>query len=212
MSKQLPRLRRGLDMFPSPVPERPGFVLRDPFRYSDEVLIIPPLLAAGLSLYDGESTVLDVQAHLTRLIGQLVPNEIIESMTEVMQRNGFLETEELERLRAKKHAEFAAAPLRLPAHSGSGYPDQTAELRTQLDEYLKNNLSPAGRSDHRFGCAARQPVRRLAILRSRLRKIERRCEKSRSGNDRHRAGNFSLRTAGKVRFDAQTLRHAAGHA
>lgn len=152
MSKQLPRLRRGLDMFPSPVPERPGLVLRDPFRYSDEVLIIPPLLAAGLSLFDGESTVLDVQAYLTKLVGQLVPNEIIESMTEVMQRNGFLETEELERLRAKKHAEFAAAPLRLPAHSGSGYPDQTAELRTQLDEYLKNNLSPV--ADPIIGLAA----------------------------------------------------------
>lgn len=152
MSKQLPRLRRGLDMFPSPVPERPGLVLRDPFRYSDEVLIIPPLLAAGLSLFDGESSVLDVQAYLTKLVGQFVPSDIIESMTEVMQRNGFLETEELERLRVKKHTEFAAAPSRLPAHSGSGYPDQMADLRKQLDEYLKNSLSPS--ADPIIGLAA----------------------------------------------------------
>ena len=152
MSKQLPSLRRGLDMFPSPVAERPGLVLRDPFRYSDEILIIPPLLVAGLSYFDGESTVLDVQAHLTRLVGQLVPSEIIESLTEVLQQNGFLETEEYERLRRKRHAEFAAAPARLPAHSGSGYPDQTAELRAQLDDYLKNDLSPA--SDPIIGLAA----------------------------------------------------------
>ncbi len=152
MSKQLPRLRRGLDMFPSPVAERPGLVLRDPFRYSDEMLIIPPLLAAGLSYFDGESTVLDVQAYLTRLVGQLVPSEIIESLTEVMQRNGFLETEEFERLRRKRHAEFAAAPARLPVHAGSGYPDQTAELRAQLDDYLKNDLSPA--ADPIIGLAA----------------------------------------------------------
>ncbi|HMV84223.1 MAG TPA: AmmeMemoRadiSam system protein B [Blastocatellia bacterium] len=152
MSKQLPRLRRGLDMFPSPVAERPGLVLRDPFRYSDEMLIIPPLLAAGLSYFDGESTVLDVQAYLTRLVGQLVPGEIIESLTEVMQQNGFLETEEYERLRRKRHAEFAAAPVRLPVHAGSGYPDQTAELRAQLDDYLKNDLSPA--ADPIIGLAA----------------------------------------------------------
>ncbi len=114
MDKQLPSLRRGLDIFPSPVPDRPGFVLRDPFRYSDEILIIPPLLAAGLTLFDGESTVLDVQAHLTRLAGQLVPSDVIEAMAEVMQKNGYLETEEYERMRAKRHAEFAAMPARLP--------------------------------------------------------------------------------------------------
>lgn len=152
MSKQLPRLRRGLDIFPSPVPERPGLVLRDPFRYSEEVLIIPPLLAAGLSLFDGESTMLDVQAYLTKLVGQLVPSDVIESMGEVLQRNGFLETEELERLRVKRHAEFAAAPVRLPAHAGSGYPDQMEELRTQLDEYLQDSLSPA--TDPIIGLAA----------------------------------------------------------
>jgi AmmeMemoRadiSam system protein B len=144
MDKQLPALRRGLDIFPSPVPERPGIVLRDPFRYSDEILIIPPLLAAGLIFFDGESTVLDMQAHLTRLAGQLVPGDVIESMTEVLRQNGFLETEEFERLRTKRHAEFAAASARLPAHSGSGYPDQTAELQAQLDEYMKGVETPTG--------------------------------------------------------------------
>ncbi|MEO6726118.1 MAG: AmmeMemoRadiSam system protein B [Blastocatellia bacterium] len=156
MDKQLPSLRRGLDVFPSPVPERPGLVLRDPFRYSDEVLIIPPLLAACLSLYDGESTLLDVQAHLTRLAGQLVPSNVIESLTEVLQKNGYLETEEFERMQAKKHAEFAAAPVRLPAHAGSGYPDQTAELHAQLDQYLNDSppLAANTGSDPIIGLAA----------------------------------------------------------
>jgi len=144
MDKQLPALRRGLDIFPSPVAERPGLVLRDPFRYSDEILIIPPLLAAGLVFLDGESTLLDMQAHLTRLAGQLVPSDVLESMTGVLRQNGFLETEEFERLRAKRHAEFAAAAARLPAHSGSGYPDQMAELRAQLDEYMKGVEGPTG--------------------------------------------------------------------
>lgn len=156
MDKQLPSLRRGLDIFPSPVAERPGLVLRDPFRYSDEILILPPLLAAALSLYDGESTVLDVQAHLTRLAGQLVPSDVIEALTEVLQKNGYLETEEYERMRAKKHAEFTAAPVRLPAHASSGYPDQADELRAQLDQYLKDSPSPIPgfESDPIIGLAA----------------------------------------------------------
>lgn len=143
MNQPLPSLRRGLDLFPSPVPEKPGLLIRDPFRYADEMLIIPPLLAAALGFLDGTSTMLDAQAYLSRLAGQLVPSEIIEPMVATLRQKGFLETEEFERLRRERHTEFAAAPLRLPAHAGSGYPEQTAELRVQLNEYLEDSLQPA---------------------------------------------------------------------
>jgi len=143
MNKPLPRLRRGLDIFPSPVPDRPGLLFRDPFRYTNEILIIPPLLTAALAFFDGESTLLDAQAYISKLVGQLVPGEIIESMAGVLRENGFLETEEFERLRAARHAEFATITARLPVHSGSGYPDKAEELREQLDEYLRDHLNPA---------------------------------------------------------------------
>ncbi len=152
MDKQLPPLRRGLDIFPSPVPDRPGLLVRDPLRYSDEILIIPPILAGGLSFFDGESTLLDCQAYLSKLVGQLVPSDVIETMGNVLQQNGYLETEEFERLKATRHAQFAAATQRHPAHAGSGYPDQMAELRTQLDEYLSGSSVPA--ADPILGLAA----------------------------------------------------------
>ena len=40
----LARLRPDLDFFPSPVEDKPGLVIRDPFHYSDATLIIPPAL------------------------------------------------------------------------------------------------------------------------------------------------------------------------
>lgn len=143
MHQPLPSLRRGLDLFPSPVPEKPGLLIRDPFRYADEMLIIPPLLAAALGFLDGTSTMLDAQAYLSRLAGQLVPSEIIEPMVTVLRQKGFLETAEFAQLRRARHAEFAAASLRLPAHAGTGYPEQTAELRVQLNKYLEDSLQPA---------------------------------------------------------------------
>jgi MEMO1 family protein len=137
MHKVLPPLRPGLDIFPSPVPERPGLLFRDPFKYTEQILIIPPLLAAGLALFDGEQTLLDLQAHLSQLVGQIVPREPLEGLLDALQSNGFLLTEEFEELRAQRHAEFAAAPLRTPAHAGTGYPDEAAELRQTFDEYLQ---------------------------------------------------------------------------
>ncbi|MBI1766178.1 MAG: AmmeMemoRadiSam system protein B [Acidobacteria bacterium] len=140
MSEALPPLRPGLDIFPSPVADRPGLVLRDPFQYTEQVLIIPPLLAAGLALFDGEQTRLDLQAYLSKLAGQLVPRETIEALLSALQSNGFLLTEEFAQMRAVRHAEFAAATERSPAHAGTGYPDEPAELRQTFEGYLQKGL------------------------------------------------------------------------
>jgi len=141
MIKLLPRLRAGLDIFPSPVPDRPGLLLRDPFRYTEEIIIIPPLLARGLLYFDGERTKIELQAYLSSQTGQFIPGEIIEAMFDALNSHGFLETEEFERLRVQRHAEFAAAPQRLPAHAGTAYPEQADGLRLRLDEYLRHGQS-----------------------------------------------------------------------
>src|SRR3990172_11849834 len=72
MSKILPRLRAALDFLPSPEANRPGLLIRDPLRYTDTVLYLPPAWAAALRCLDGEHTELDVQELLTRASGQLV--------------------------------------------------------------------------------------------------------------------------------------------
>jgi AmmeMemoRadiSam system protein B len=138
MSKRLPQLRASLDIFPSPVPEKPGLLLRDPFRYTADIIIIPPLLASGLLYFDGQSTDLDLQAHLSSLAGQLVFSEIVDELLDALRTRGFLETEEFAQMRVRRHAEFAAAPQRWPAHAGAAYPDQAESLRLKLDEYLRN--------------------------------------------------------------------------
>lgn len=152
MTQILPTLRAGLDIFPSPVAEKPGLLIRDPYRYAEDILVIPPLLAAALNYFDGESTVLDAQAYLTKLAGQLVPSELIQSMLNVLKAGGFLETEEFFELRRRREAEFTAAPIRLPVHSGSGYPDDPQELTSTLSEYLRDFQSPP--SDPIIGLAA----------------------------------------------------------
>jgi MEMO1 family protein len=143
MNNILPRLRLGLDIMRSPVPDKPGILFRDPFRYTQEILIIPPILAAGLVFFDGESTMLDLQAHISKLAGELIPGETIQSLVDVLKHNGFLESEEFDRMRFERHAQFETAPLRVPAHSGTGYPDENGELRAQLDGYLQNSPAPA---------------------------------------------------------------------
>jgi len=54
----------GLDIIPSPETNRPGLLLRDPLRYTDKVIFVPPPWTVGLRFLDGEHTELDMQEAL----------------------------------------------------------------------------------------------------------------------------------------------------
>jgi AmmeMemoRadiSam system protein B len=133
----LPRLRTTLDFLPSPVPDRPGLVIRDPYQYSDATLIVPPGLVACLEFFDGAHSSLDLRAYLVRETGELDVGEIERHLLDALSNAGFLEDEHF--LQRKEAAErtFAEAPLREPAHAGSGYPDEKSELIRTFNEYLQ---------------------------------------------------------------------------
>jgi MEMO1 family protein len=135
----LPRLRTSLDFLPSPVPDRPGLVIRDPYKYSDATLIVPSGLVACLEFFDGAHSSLDLREYLVRSTGDLEVGEIEQHLLDTLSTAGFLEDEAF--LRRKEEAEraFAEAPVREPAHAGSGYPEEKSELIQTFNEYLTND-------------------------------------------------------------------------
>jgi len=137
----LPRLRPGLDIFPSPSPEHPGIVIRDPFHYSDAILVVPPAWVLALGCLDGQQSERDIQALLMKRIGQIVPSEAVQHFVETLQSNGFLESPEFFELREQRHAEFRDAPVRRAAHAGQAYPDDADGVTETMQRYF------AGRSD-----------------------------------------------------------------
>ena len=144
MAAPLPRLRPELDIIPSPVPKQPGLLLRDPFRYSDAVLVVPPVLARCLGCFDGAQTEADLRAALARLTGQVAVAEPARHLIKTLSEAAFLDDEIFAERRARRHDEFATAPARTPAHAGSGYPADAAPLATTLDGYLEQ--APARRA------------------------------------------------------------------
>ena len=120
---------------PSPVEERPGLLIRDSFRYSDSVLIIPPPLVECLHCFDGEQTHLDLRATV-RITGDLQVGAIEDQLIEALTNSGFLEDENFQALKEQRHKEFVEAAVRTPSHAGSGYPDDPDDLRTQMVEWM----------------------------------------------------------------------------
>src|SRR5437773_4097900 len=117
MASQLPRLRANLDFMPSPVPDRPGLLIRDAYRYSDVTLIIPPGLVECLRFFDGQSSELDLRQELVRLTGDLQVGEIEKNLIEALGAAGFLENDIYAQLREERHRQFAGEARREATHA-----------------------------------------------------------------------------------------------
>ena len=91
MAEPLPPLRRALDLMPSPDPRVPGLLIRDPFRYTESVLVLPPPLVPCLLLFDGQHDEGDLRAALVRLTGDLEVGPLLDHLTRALRETGFLE-------------------------------------------------------------------------------------------------------------------------
>jgi AmmeMemoRadiSam system protein B len=143
----LPRLRTSLDFMPSPLEDKPGLVIRDPFRFSDATLIIPPALVGCLELFDGEHNGLDLRAYLVRLTGDLNAGQLEKHLMDALSGAGFLEDDNFEQRKAEAERAFAAAPLREPAHAGTGYPEEPRELTETLQGYMAGEAGAVAAND-----------------------------------------------------------------
>ncbi len=136
MSRRLAPLRRTLDVMPSPVADRPGLLLRDPFAYTDDVVIVPPPLVAFLRYFDGAHEEGELAEALYRATGDLQAQGFARRLVETLGERGFLENEVLEHRRHARHRAFARASRREPAHAGQAYPAEAAQLTALLDGWL----------------------------------------------------------------------------
>jgi AmmeMemoRadiSam system protein B len=132
-----------LDFMPSPQRDRPGLLIRDPFQYSDSVLIVPPQLVECLGFFDGEQSPLDLRAHLVRITGDLQAGDLEQHLFDTLSQAGFLDDDRFAERKHQTERAFAEAPARHPQHAGSGYPDDPAELRQVLSEYMADEIPPA---------------------------------------------------------------------
>jgi len=151
MSQKLARLRMNLDFLPSPIAERPGLLIRDPYRYSDVTLIVPPPLVECLRHFDGTATDLDLRETLARITGELEVGDLARHLQESLSAAGFVEDDTYEEMRRARHQEFSLAPVREAAHAGMAYPGEEDPLRAWCSEKIPATAADA---DGLIGIAA----------------------------------------------------------
>jgi AmmeMemoRadiSam system protein B len=138
---EAPRLRRDIDAFPVEQDGQDLVGVRDPAGYTPSVLVLSRPLLAVVALFDGERSIVDVQAEIMRRHGELVRREQIEQIVDALDEHGFLDTARFAQRRHAVDAEFLAAPARPAAHAGGAYAGEPEDLRRMIDSFF---ASPAG--------------------------------------------------------------------
>ena len=130
-----------LDFLPSPLEDRPGLMMRDPFGYSDVTLIVPPPLVPLLAMFDGEQSEDELREAIYRMTNDLRSGEIMNHLKDALERAGFLEGPVFEQMKQARQQAFAESPVREPAHAGTAYPEEGGMLREWLSQ---RGLEPGG--------------------------------------------------------------------
>ena len=107
--------------------------LRDPAGFTDSVLLLPLPLLDIVSLFDGEHTVLDIQATYMRRHGELLFRERLEEIVGTLDEHGFLDSPRFAERRCQLDEAFRQSRTRPAIHAGKAYAREPEALRAQLE-------------------------------------------------------------------------------
>jgi AmmeMemoRadiSam system protein B len=134
----LPALRRGLDLRPSPVEEQPGLMIRDPFQYTESVIVIPPPLVGFVAFFDGERSLEDLKVALVTAAGDVRAADFALTLQKTLSEQGFLEDDAFVARKEAKEGAFRSDPVCQASHAGSAYPRDKDPLSATMNGYLQS--------------------------------------------------------------------------
>jgi AmmeMemoRadiSam system protein B len=116
--------------------------LQDPQNISEKALFLPPPIYFVVSLFDGQHSILDIQAEYMRRFGEFLFTEKIEEIIRQLEENLFLEGDRFQEALWQKEESFKRAAIREPAFAGKSYEKESEPLKIQLESFFKGSDGP----------------------------------------------------------------------
>jgi len=116
--------------------------LQDPLNIGEKALFLSPQLYFIITLFDGQHSILDIQAEYMRRFGEFLFTEKIQEIIGQLEENLFLEGERFQEALKQKEESFKKAPIREAAFAGKSYEDDPTRLKAQLSGYFTQSEGP----------------------------------------------------------------------
>src|SRR5437870_8626835 len=139
---ETPKLR-GIEAFPMAQGGQRFIALRDPAGYTESILLLPQALVDVVALFDGEHSIGQIQADLSRRYeGENGTRADIDKIVSMLDEHGFLESPSFAKRRATVDGAFLGATTRPASHAGGAYPGKADELRASMDAFFTHQEGP----------------------------------------------------------------------
>ncbi|MGZ3559846.1 MAG: AmmeMemoRadiSam system protein B, partial [Thermodesulfobacteriota bacterium] len=136
-----PKLRN-INAFPVQSSGQTHLCLQDPQNISEKVLFLQPPLYFIVSLFDGQHSILDIQAEYMRRFGEFLYTEKLQEIIGQLDENLFLEGERFQEALRQKEEDFKKASSREAVFAGKSYEADPGRLRAQLEGYFEGENGP----------------------------------------------------------------------
>jgi AmmeMemoRadiSam system protein B len=130
-----PRLRT-INIFPVQNSGQTLLCLQDPQNISEKALFLSPPLYFIVSLFDGQHSILDIQAEYMRRFGDFLYSEKLQEIITQLDEALFLDGERFREALRKREEEFKRASFREALFAGKSYEGDPEKLRVQLEGYF----------------------------------------------------------------------------
>ena len=136
-----PKLRN-INIFPVQSSGQTMLCLQDPQNISEKALFLSPPLYFIVSLFDGQHSVLDIQAEYMRRFREFLYTEKLQEIISQLEVALFLEGERFQEALRQKEGDFKKASSREAVFAGKSYEADPGSLRAQLEGYMKGTDGP----------------------------------------------------------------------
>ena len=136
-----PKLRN-INIFPVQSSGQTMLCLQDPQNISEKALFLSPPLYFIVSLFDGQHSVLDIQAEYMRRFREFLYTEKLQEIISQLEVALFLEGERFQEALRQKEGDFKKASSREAVFAGKSYEADPDSLRAQLEGYMKGTDGP----------------------------------------------------------------------
>jgi AmmeMemoRadiSam system protein B len=130
-----PRLR-SVNVFPVRSSGQTLVCLQDPQNISEHALFLSPVVYFIVSLFDGQHSILDIQAEYMRKFKEFLYTEKIQEIIDQLDEAFFLEGERYQEAFRRREEDFRRSSFREAAFAGKSYEADPGKLRAQLEGYF----------------------------------------------------------------------------
>ena len=136
-----PKLR-SINIFPAQSSGQAMLCLQDPQNISEKALFLSPPLYFIVSLFDGQHSILDIQAEYMRKFREFLYTEKLEEIITQLDEALFLVGERFQEALRQKEESFKKVPFREAMFAGKSYEGDPERLKVQLEGYFSGLNGP----------------------------------------------------------------------